>query len=184
MRKCIFIIFGVALIYPGLLFAADPGSPDHISLDSILAKPGQSIELSLKVKADDSLLYNNKYWAGVGSFCIPLRYDQNAIKLDSVKFKGIVAKWDEKFTNPRIDTGFVSLVGIYNIGGEENPALISSDKAEEIARIYGRVNPKAKAGTYSIDLTVDPIQKELYFGSIDGVESWKPVFVPGKIVVK
>jgi hypothetical protein len=178
------LIISLALLSPAISFAADPGKLDIVSLDSITAKPGAAIVLGIKIKADDSLLYNGKYWAGVGSFCLPLKYDRMAIKIDSAKFDGTLSRWDEKFTNAKIDTGFISFVGIYNIGGDDNPVLLTGDKSEDAIRIFGHVSKDAKPGIYLFELTKDPIQNELYFGSTDGMDSWTPVFVPGKVVVK
>lgn len=162
----------------------DPGVSDQIIMDSVVVKPGESTVLKLRALADDITTHNKREWKGVGSFCIPLKYDMNAIRIDSARFVGSVSKWDEKFTNSKIDTGFISFAGIYNLGGGDNPALFSAEKPEEIIRIFATVAKDAAPGPYLFELTPDPIQKELYFGSIDGYHSWKPQFQPGKIVVK
>lgn len=162
----------------------DPGQPDIVSMDSLQAKPGEKFVMSIKITADDTTLYSEKRFVGVGSFCLPVKYDPSVLKIDSVNFVGTVAEWDERFTNQKIDTGFISLVGIHNIAGKDNPVFHSPNTPKEIARIYGRVEAKATAGAYSFDLTIDPIQKDAYLGSIDGVNGWKPKFVPGKVVVK
>jgi hypothetical protein len=184
MKQTISII-SLCILLASIAFAIDdPGRPDTLSLESIEIAPGQSGVIALRAIADDSTAFNDKVWRGVGSFCIPMKYYKNIMKVDSIKFAGSVANWDEKFANPRIDTGFVSLAGIYNISGKEKPALFSPEKGEVIARFYFTVDKKASKGSYGFALTSDPIQKELYFGSIDGFHSWKPVFIPGIIKVK
>jgi hypothetical protein len=170
-------------LFPAIASASDPGKPDLIIMDSIQVKPGGSAVMSVKVIADDSTFYNKKNWLGVGSFCLPLKYDKKALIVDSTKFAGVVSEWDEKFTNARIDTGFVSFAGIYNIAGADNPVVFSPEKQHEFIQIFVRVDKAAKPGTYLFELTSDPIQDEAYLGSIDGYNSWKPGFVAGKVVV-
>jgi hypothetical protein len=162
----------------------DPGKTDLIVLDSIQAKAGQSAVMAVKALVDDTTFFSDKNYVGVGSFCIPFKYDVSAIRVDSVKFENTVLSWDEKFTNPKIDTGFVSLGGIYTLAGKEKPALISPKEPMEIARIYLSVLPDAKPGKYSFEMTRDPRQGDMYFGSIDGYHSWKPVYMGGMVVVK
>jgi hypothetical protein len=164
--------------------APDPGKPDVVSLDSISVRPGQEFIMSIKITADDTTFQGNQKWVGVGSFCIPLKYDSRALRIDSVNFVGVIADWDERFANQKIDTGFISFAGIFNIGGKENPVFISPDGPQEVVRIFGRVLKEARPGTYGFELTIDPIQKDIYLGSIDGVNGWKPKFMPGKIAVK
>jgi hypothetical protein len=174
----------------GLAFSAiaqsspDPGRPDLVILDSVAVEPGKPFTLSLKVQADDTTFSSEMKWAGVGSFCLPLKYNSKALKIDSVKFTGTVAQWDERFTNAKFDTGFISFAGIHNIAGKDNPVLLSPDKPEEIAKIFGSVHQDAKPGVYHFELTIDPIQKEAYLGSIDGMNGWKPKFIPGTVVVE
>jgi hypothetical protein len=188
MMKRIIILLVISLL--GIVVAAtaqsapDPGKPDVISMDSLAVKPGQNFVMSIKVMADDTTLHSGKNWVGVGSFCIPLKYDSKALKIDSVTFVGIIAEWDEQFTNQKIDTGFISFAGIHNIAGKDNPVFISPDKPQEIVKIFGRAQENAQPGTYSFEVTIDPIQKNAYLGSIDGVNGWKPKFIPGKILVK
>jgi len=173
----------VLLITPAFSIQ-DPVTPDTLKLRDIEIKAGKSGVMTISIMADDTTVFNEQTWRGIGSFCIPLKYEKNALKVDSVKFEGNVANWDAKFCNSIIDTGFVSLAGIYNLGGDENPALYSPGKNETIASIYFTAAKDAPAGLYSVVLTHDPIQKEMYCGSIDGYNSWKPTFVAGKITIK
>jgi hypothetical protein len=172
------------LLWASMVFAADPGKQDIVFMDSIRAKPGDSGMMTIRAQSDDTTTYNGKNWVGVGSFCLPIKYNRSVIKLDSVKFTGSVKEWDEKFTNPNIDTGFISFVGIYNIGAKERPPLFSPKIPEEIIKIFFSVNKDAKPGKYLFELTTDPIQKDAYFGSVDGINSWKPEFIPGKVIVR
>jgi hypothetical protein len=162
----------------------DPVSPDTLRLQDIEIKAGKSGVMTISIVADDTTVFNDQTWRGIGSFCIPLKYEKAIMKVDSVKFEGNVAKWDEKFCNTKIDTGFVSLAGIYNLGGAENPALYSPGKSEVIASIYLTAAKDAPAGQYRVVLTHDPIQKEIYCGSTDGYNSWKPIFLSGKIRIR
>jgi hypothetical protein len=113
-----------------------------------------------------------------------LKYDKQAFKIDSVKFTNELAQWEMKFTNPKIDTGFISISGIYRVVGKEKPVLFNPDKAQEILKMFITVNKDAKPGTYFFELTTDPIQNSAFLSSTDGINGWQPVFVPGKIVVK
>jgi hypothetical protein len=162
----------------------DPVVPDTLKLQDIEIKAGRNGVMSISIVADDTTFFNDQTWRGIGSFCIPLKYEKKVLKVDSVRFEGNVAKWDEKFCNSKIDTGFVSLAGIYNLGGDDNPAIYSPGKSEIIASLYFTAAKDAPAGLYGVILTHDPIQKEMYCGSIDGLNSWKPIFVPGKITIK
>ena len=162
----------------------DPGKPDTVRTESIKAKAGKQAIIGMKIFADDSIFYNDKPWVGVGSLCIPLKYDANAFKLDSIKYTGTLAQWDEKFTNPRIDTGFVSIGGIYSIAGKDRPLIHCPDSSQTMALLYITVNKTAKPGAYKFEMTDDPVQKEAYLGSPNGVNGWKPVFASGKIVIE
>ncbi len=162
----------------------DPGKPDLIVLDSVQTKAGKSVEMALRALVDDTTWFSERNYVGVGSFCIPFKYNASVMKIDSVKFKNAVLSWDEKFTNPKFDTGFVSLGGIYTLVGREKPALISPKEPTEIARIYLSVLPDAKPGNYAFEITKDPRQGNMFFGSIDGYHSWRPVYVGGKVVVE
>jgi len=185
ITKLLYGFVSLCLLLPTSAWAiVDPLKPDTVSFDTIEIAPGQSGVLSLRVLSDDTTFFNGITWRGVGSFCIPLKYQRSILRVDSVNFVGTVAKWDEKFSNPKVDTGFISLAGIFNLAGAENPALYSPDSAEAIAKIYFTLDKKAAKGSYTVELTIDPIQKELYFGSSDGFNSWRPVFIPGKIKVK
>jgi hypothetical protein len=177
-------LFCALVIWAPYLHAGDPGKPDTVITDSVNCKPGQNVMIGLKIFADDSVLYNNKYWVGVGSLCIPLKYDTKAFKLDSIKFVGTLGKWDEKFTNPRVDTGFVSIGGIYDIASSSKPVIYSPDSAQTMAEMFVTINRNAKPGNYAFEMTDDPVQKEAYLGSPDGMDGWKPVFISGKIVIE
>jgi hypothetical protein len=164
--------------------AADPNAPDTIKLQEIELTAGHSGVMNLSIISDDTTNFNDNTWQGIGSFCIPLKYDRSIMKVDSVKFEGVVAQWDEKFCNTKLDTGFVSLAGIFNLGGADNPPIHSPGKYEIIAGIYFTIAKKAPNGIYGVILTKDPIQNEMYCGSTDGFHSWKPEFVPGKVIIK
>ncbi len=162
----------------------DPGKPDQIILDSVLVKPGQNAEIALRVIVDDTTSFTDKNWVGIGSFCIPLKYEKAAMTVDSVKFRNTLLKWDATFANAKTDTGFVSLAGIYTLTGNEKPPLFSPVEPMEIVRLFITAKADAKPGTYAFALTKDPRQGEVYFGSIDGYHSWQPVFNPGKVVIQ
>jgi len=162
----------------------DPGKPDLVYIDSATAKRGADVVIGIKITADDSVSFNGRMWQGVGNFCIPLKYDSQALHLDSVQFVNTVARWDEHFTNLKIDTGFVSFAGIYFTGGEENPVFFSPDQGQEVIKMFFRIDKKAKKGMYKIEQTIDPIQKNMFLGSPDGMHSWAPGLTPGKITVK
>jgi hypothetical protein len=161
----------------------DPGKPDLVLIDSVASAPGKAFMISIRLVVDDTTQHNDKTWVGIGSFCIPLKYDSRALKMDSVKFVGTLANWDEKFTNSKIDTGFISFAGIHNIGGPDNPALFSPGGPEEVIIMFGSVKEGATPGLYKFEITVDPLQKDMYLGSIDGMHGWKPKFIPGRILV-
>jgi hypothetical protein len=162
---------------------ADPGKPDQLLMDSVAVKAGQNFEMAISTITDDVTRFDSTDWSGIGSFCIPLKYDYSVIKIDSVKFENVLSQWDEKFTNEKIDTGFISFAGIYTLKGAEKPAIISPDKPMEIIRLYMHINKGSKPGNYTFDLTRDPLQDGLYFGSIDGYHAWKPQYKTGKVVV-
>ena len=185
--KIIFILAALALPAAGNVRAsgnADPGKADQIIMDSLTAGAGESVVMTIGVVADDSTEIAGNKWVGVGTICIPINYDKNAMAVDSIKYTGTMANWDEHFANKKIDSGFVSINGIHDIGGKENPLLFSPDKREEIIRLYLSIKKDAKPGIYTFELTKDPIQGEYYLASGDGVTSWKPLFRPGKILIK
>jgi len=164
-------------------FAADPGRTDMVIMDSLTARAGQSLAMPVKILADDTTETGGSRWVGIGTMCIPLKYDLKAFKVDSVKFVGTMAKWDEKFTNLKFDTGFVSLNGIHDVGGQNNPMLFAPIEPEEIAKIYITVKKDAPIGTFQFAVTKDPIQGEYYLASGDGLTSWKPKIIAGRITV-
>ena len=184
MRKILLLVTIFLFGATGAKAIDDPITPDTIRVQEVEISAGQNGVMTLSIFADDTTHFNDITWQGIGSFCIPLRYEKAVMKVDSVKFEGTVAKWDEKFSNTKMDTGFISLAGIYNLGGADNPPLYLPGEYQNIASIYFTVLPKAKKGIYGVILTHDPIQREMYCGSTDGFNSWKPVFVPGKIRIK
>jgi hypothetical protein len=164
-------------------FAADPGRTDVVIMDSLTAKAGQSTIMPVKILADDTTETGGSQWVGIGTMCIPLKYDLKVFKVDSVKFVGTLAKWDEKFTNLKIDTGFVSLNGIHDVGGQNNPMLFAPKEPEEVAKIFLTIKKDAPLGTSEFVITKDPIQGEFYLASGDGLTSWKPKIIAGKVTV-
>ncbi len=162
----------------------DTGNPDYVILDSVNASPGGKVAVGMSILTDDNRSNGDDRWEGIGSFCIAVKYDVGAMKADSVVFVNSLTGWDEKFTNSKIDTGFISMAGIYDLGGKDNSPLLSPKKPERAAWIYFSVNKKAKPGVYALESTIDPRQKETYLGSPDGVHAWTPRFTPGTIVIK
>ena len=153
-------------------------------LDSVEVTPGSAFSVNIQVIAGKIADDEPEGKMGFGSFCIPLKYDKDSFTADSVVFFNTLTQWDEKFTNPKIDTGFVSLAGIYDMGGKDNKPVYTPDKPEKIAEIFFTAKKKIKPGVYKIDLTEDPRQNWIYLGSPVGLKSITPVYVPGKIVVK
>jgi hypothetical protein len=155
-----------------------------VILDSVEVAPGKTFAVGLLVIADKIADDEPQGKMGFGSFCIPLKYDKESFAADSVVFLNTLSQWDEKFTNPKIDTGFISLSGIYDMGGKDNKPIYTPDKPEKIAEIYFTARKKAKPGTYTIELTSDPRQNKIFLGSPLGVKAITPKFRPGVIVVK
>lgn len=160
-------------------------SDKHIvMLDSIEVTIEQSFSIGLSVIADKIAPDEKPGKMGFGSFCIPMKYDKDAFVADSVVYKNTLTSWDEKFANPKIDTGFVSLAGIYDMGGKDNTPIYSPDEPEKIAELFFSVRDGAKPGAYKIELTIDPIQRKIFLGSTNGLNSVTPRFKPGIIIVK
>jgi hypothetical protein len=155
-----------------------------VILDSVEVSPGKAFSVGMYVIADRIAEDETDGKMGFGSFCIPLKYDSESFTAESVDFLNTLENWDEKFTNPRIDTGFISLSGIYDMGGKDNTPVFTPDKPEKIAEIHFKAKKKAKPGIYTIELTIDPRQNKIFLGSPIGVKSVTPKFKPGVIVVK
>lgn len=176
----------------GIVFILTYGSPvlsieseKHVViLDSVEVSAGKSFVVGVSVIADKIDPGEDPGKMGFGSFCIPLKYDREAFVVDSVIFMNTLTEWDEKFTNPRIDTGFVSLSGIYDMGGKDNPPVYTPKKPEKIAEIFFTAGKKAENGIYEIQLTKDPRQSNIYLGSPKGIVAVTPKFVKGIILVK
>lgn len=155
-----------------------------VMLDSVEVASGKAFVVGVNVIADKISDDEPEGKMGIGSFCIPLKYDRESFSADSVVFLNTLAQWDEKFTNPAIDTGFISLSGIYDMGGKDNLPVYTPDKPERIAEIYFRAKKKTKPGIYTIELTSDPRQNKIFLGSTLGVKAITPKFKPGVIVVE
>ncbi|UCC79650.1 MAG: hypothetical protein JSW64_15520 [Candidatus Zixiibacteriota bacterium] len=175
------IIFILTYGLPALSFESEKHT---VILDSVEVSAGKSFVVSVNVIADKIDPGEEPGKMGFGSFCIPLKYDKEAFVADSVVFMNTLTEWDEKFTNPKIDTGFVSLSGIYDMGGKDNPPVYTPEKPEKIAEIFFTAGKKAEKGSYEIELTKDPRQSYIYLGSPKGVVSVTPKFIKGIIVVK
>lgn len=176
------VIILFIMIYSSAL--AIESEKHSVLLDSVEVAPGNTFVVGLHVIADKIAEDEPEGKMGLGSFCIPLKYDKESFVADSVVFLNTLSQWDEKFTNPEIDTGFISLSGIYDMGGKDNIPIFSPDKPEKIAEIYFTARKKAEPGTYEIELTADPRQNKIFLGSPLGVKAITPKFKPGIIVVK
>jgi hypothetical protein len=179
------LVWGVIFLFSYVPPAISAESENHaVILDSIEVSAGESFVMGINVIAGKIAPDEEPGMMGFGSFCIPLKYDSKAFVADSVIFINTLDEWDEKFTNPKIDTGFISLAGIYDLGGKDNPPVYSPDKQERIAEIFFTANKKTEKGIYEIELTKDPRQNNIYLGSTKGLMSITPKFKSGKIVVK
>ena len=179
------IITGVIFIAAiGSIAAAEESNNHAVLLDSVEVSAGESFVLGLSIMADriDPDEVSGK--EGVGSFCIPMKYNRDMFVVDSVVFINTLSKWDEAFTNPKTDTGFISLAGIYDMGGKDNPTMYNPGKPERSAEIYFSASKKAKPGIYKIELTRDPRQGNIYLGSSLGVKAVVPKFKSGIVVIK
>jgi len=174
----------IILLFAGVSVMSAESEKHAVALDSVEVAAGEHFVIGINVMADKIAEDEKPGRMGIGSFCIPLKYDKSAITADSVVFVNTITEWDEKFSNPTIDTGFVSLAGIFDMGGKDNPPIYSPDKFEKMAEIYFTVNKKAETGTYKIEQTRDPLQDRMFLGSPNGIQSVNPRFTPGIIVVK
>ena len=188
MTKKIFkstLLWGIIILLAGASPVLSIESEKHtVILDSVEVSAGEPFVIGISVIADKIAPNEESGKMGFGSFCIPLKYDNEAFVVDSVAFINTLAAWDEKFTNPKIDTGFVSLSGIYDMGGKDNTPVYTPDKPERIAQIFFRADKNAEKGIYEIELTRDPRQNKIYLGSPKGVVAVTPKFKKGIIVVK
>jgi hypothetical protein len=178
-------LWGIIFLLVSAVSAFSIESEKHaVILDSVEISAGEHFVVGINVVADRIANDEKPGRMGFGSFCIPLKYDKTAFVADSVIFLNTLAEWDEKFTNVRIDTGFVSLSGIYDMGGKDNPPVYTPDKQEKIAEIYFTAEKKAEKEIYTIELTRDPRQDNIFLGSPTGVVSVRPKFKPGIVVIK
>lgn len=186
LNRLALMLFGGILLSFAVGYTASPKYSDKhaVILDSVEVTGGESFVMGISVIADQIDPKEDSDKKGAGSFCIPLKYDKEAFVADSVVFMNTLSAWDEKFTNPKLDTGFVSLAGIYDMGGRDNPTLYNPGTPERIAEIFFTTVKKAKKGTYAIELTRDPRQNEIYLGSSMGVMSVIPRFEKGIVVIK
>ena len=183
MRRLFLFSLIINIFYIFSLNAAQ--SDKHtVILDSIEVIIEQSFSVGLSVIADKIAPDEKPGKMGFGSFCIPMKYNKDAFVADSVVYKNTLISWDEKFANPKIDTGFVSLAGIYDMGGKDNTPIYSPNKPEKIAELFFSVRESAEPGVYKIELTIDPRQNKIFLGSPNGLNSVTPRFKPGIMVVK
>jgi hypothetical protein len=188
-KNIIKIMYGITII--GLIMTLTSANSnagdlqDQVVIEAVSTTPGGSFTVNIDFVVCESHEKDGVTYKGIGSFCIPLLYNNEVFTADSMVFMNTITAWDEKFVNSVIDTGFISIAGIFDMGGKDNPQLFTgNDKAETVAKIFFHTSENAKAGEYSIDLTMDPRQRDPYFGSADGVKSWLPLYTPGKIVIE
>lgn len=182
--KRLFLFSLIANIFFVFSLNAAESDKHAVILDSIEVTIEQSFSVGLSVIADKIAPDEKPGKMGFGSFCIPMKYDNKTFIADSVVYKNTLAGWDEKFTNPKIDTGFISLAGIYDMGGKDNTPIYSPNEPEKIAELFFSVRDGAEPGVYEIELTIDPKQNKIYLGSPNGLNSVMPKFRPGIIIVK
>jgi hypothetical protein len=179
------VLWGIVILMVGGVSVYSAESEKHsVILDSVEASAGEHFVVGINVIADRIADDEKPGRMGFGSFCIPLKYDKTVFVADSVIFKNTLTEWDEKFANQKFDTGFVSLAGIYDMGGEDNPPVYTPDKQERIAEIHFTAGKKSEKGIYLIELTRDPRQDTIFLGSPTGVVSVRPKFKPGIVVIK
>lgn len=179
------VLWGIILLLAGGVSVYSAESENHaVILDSVEISAGKSFVVGINVVADRIAEDEKPGKMGFGSFCIPMKYDKTAFVVDSVTYLNTLLEWDEKFTNPKVDTGFISISGIYDMGGKDNPPIYTPDKQERIVEIHCTANKKAPKDIYKIELTRDPRQDNIFLGSPTGVVSVRPQFKPGIVVIK
>ena len=178
------VVIGIILSITAVELHAD-GNQNIVVLSHVKAAPGGEFSVDVYFTTNNQHENNGKSYTGIGSFCIPMLFDAEFFAVDSVKFFNTITTWDEKFSNSIPDSGFISIAGIYDMGGKaNNPLNTGTDKSEHVATLYFHAKDDAKPGEYPINLTVDPRQGKPYFGSPDGVQAWLPEFTPGKIIIE
>ena len=186
ISKAVFIIaiIGIFVSFTSNeILAGD--SQDKVIINAVKTTSGGQFAIDISFTSSNQHDKDGKSYTGIGSFCIPLLYEEEIFAVDSLKFFNTITTWDEKFSNSIPDSGFISIAGIYDMGGKGNdPLYTGSDKSEHVATIYFQTNENAKPGEYAIKLTNDPRQGKPYFGSPDGVQSWLPEFMSGKIIIE
>jgi len=184
-RILLSLVFAAVIVSMTSVNLYAENSQDQIIIEAVSTSPGAVFSVDVSFVSSDSHEKNGKSFSGIGSFCIPFLYNSDVLSADSMKYFNTIASWDEKFVNSVIDTGFISLAGIYDLGGKSNSTLYTGgDNAEHVATIFFHVKKDAKPGEYSLDITNDPRQGKPYFGSADGVKAWLPAYTPCKIVVE
>lgn len=176
MRFLISLI-ALSLMAYGVVHAQDPGLPDSIIIEDVIADIGDSlVEVPIYAVTDDSIAYFNLplvFTAPEGGFTIDI--------VSVVPDPPYLALWDEIYHDFVEEVDFLRLFGFWDTGGEDNPPLMTGYERAHIMSLVFRIEPGSPDQFVTIESFADPVGGSSKLGLLDGVTGFAPDFVSGTI---
>jgi hypothetical protein len=158
----------------GIATAQDPGNPDSLMIRSdTISVSDTIIYVWMQAVTDDSVFYFN----------CPLQFSMTGtgITYSHTEYFATLMMWDDVFDSFVVSEDFLRMFGFADLGGEDNPPLLTSGNRTHILNLVFDVDPTAEDQFIYIDTTYDAVNGSLLFGLIGGVDHFVPTFESGFI---
>jgi len=156
-------------------YCQDPDSPDSIIIENVSAAIGDTIAVvPIFAVTDDQVAFFNTpltISAPAGGF---------SVRTVSV-VPGHLSQWDDVFYDFLDNEQYLRLFGIWDTGGDDNPALNTENQRSHILDLVLNIEPGAPDQYVAIGSAVDSVGGAILLGLIDGVTGFPPAFKPGLI---
>jgi len=165
------MVFWACFLFAGFAFAEDPGMPDTLIVGTVYADLGQAyVDVNIFAVTDEDVVFYNTpiTWATEGEDIEP----------SDVFYYYPLTHWDETFDSVLVDEHYIRMLGWCDLTG----MYLNTDSLRlRCWAIRFTIDSLAPPQVVTIDTTYDPINGQLIFGLIGGIEILTPVFIPGAI---
>lgn len=172
--KKLLLALAVCLFTFGMANAQDPGDPDSMIVQ-ITEVPNTDtiIYVWVYMTTDDSVFF----------YTSPLRFTSSStgINYSHATYFSLLLQWDVVFDSFLVAEDFLRMVAWADIGGDDNPPLLTDNDRVHVFSLVFNVDPGAADQYVWIDTTYDAVNGSLLFGLEGGMVQFTPVFIPGHI---
>jgi hypothetical protein len=155
----------------------DPGIQDSIIIDEVFVDTNAAVAMvPVYAVIDDS----------VGFYNIPLSWHapHGGVSRGASLYYAPLTNWDLNYDTSMTSGSYIRQFGIMDLGGQDNPRLITSGQRVMIFRLRFNISPNAPPQSITIDTTWDSRNMSLALGLIDGHTAITPAFVQGGVHIQ